>query len=84
MASLAMSLQVQGSVIADARVVFGGIAGKAAARDGGRGLAQGQDARRRTGRRHSVPRALANAAPLKYNAMKIEMAGACSRRASRS
>jgi len=73
MASLALSLQMQGSVIADARVVFGGIAGKplreTAVEDLLRGKTPGaalvDDV---------VPRALANAAPLKYNAMKIEMA----------
>jgi xanthine dehydrogenase YagS FAD-binding subunit len=73
MASLAMSLQMQGDVIASARVVFGGIAGRPlrektvegllAGQTLGGGLADGV-----------VARALANAAPLKYNAMKIEMA----------
>jgi xanthine dehydrogenase YagS FAD-binding subunit len=73
MASLAMSLQMQGNVIAGARVVFGGIAGRPlrettvegllAGRTLGSGLAD-----------EMTSRALANAAPLKYNAMKIEMA----------
>jgi xanthine dehydrogenase YagS FAD-binding subunit len=73
MASLAMSLQMQGNVIAGARVVFGGIAGRPlrettvegllAGRTPGSGLAD-----------ELTSRALANAAPLKYNAMKIEMA----------
>jgi xanthine dehydrogenase YagS FAD-binding subunit len=73
MASLAMSLQVQNGVIADARIVFGGIAGRPLrettvegllrSRTLGPGLADDM-----------VSRALANAAPLKYNAMKIEMA----------
>src|SRR5262249_32676131 len=73
MASLAMSVQVQGNVIAGARVVFGGIAGRPlrettvegllAGRTIGSGLAD-----------ELTSRALGNAAPLKYNAMKIEMA----------
>jgi xanthine dehydrogenase YagS FAD-binding subunit len=73
MASLAMSVQMQGNVIAGARVVFGGIAGRPlrettvegllAGRTVGDGLAD-----------ELTSRALANAAPLKYNAMKIEMA----------
>jgi len=73
MASLAMSVQVERGAIADARVVFGGIAGKPLRektvedRLKGRTLAAGLW-------RDIVPRALANAAPLKYNAMKIEMA----------
>ena len=73
MASLAMSLHMQGSVISGARVVFGGIAGKP--------LRETTVERALQGKTLSaalvndvVPQALANAAPLKYNAMKIEMA----------
>ena len=73
MASLAMTLQMQGGVIADARVVFGGIAGRPVRETAvekvlsGKTLGAGL-----TG--DAVAGALANAAPLKYNAMKIEMA----------
>jgi len=73
MASLAMSVQVQGSTIAGARVVFGGIAGRPLREKTIEGLLAGKtiDA----GLAEAiVPRALENAAPLKYNAMKIEMA----------
>ncbi len=72
MASLALGLTVENSVVADARVVFGGIAGRPLRETSiealirGRRLAPGLAG-------DIVPRALANAAPLKYNAMKIEM-----------
>jgi xanthine dehydrogenase YagS FAD-binding subunit len=73
MASLAMSLQMQGSVIASARVVFGGIAGRPLREKTVEGLLAGRTLG--TGvADEAVARALANAAPLKYNAMKIEMA----------
>jgi xanthine dehydrogenase YagS FAD-binding subunit len=73
MASLALNLQVDNDVITDARVVFGGIAGKPL-RDTaveevlkgkrlGAGLAS-----------QALAVALAHAAPLKYNATKIDMA----------
>ena len=72
MASLALNLQVDNDVITDARVVFGGIAGKPL-RDTaveevlkgkrlGAGLAS-----------QALAVALAHAAPLKYNATKIDM-----------
>jgi len=73
MASLAMNLQVRDSVIEDARVVFGGIAGRPLREKAveaalvGKRLGSGLAA-------EIPPQALANAAPLKYNAMKIEMA----------
>ena len=73
MASLALSLDVQRGIIADSRVVFGGIAGRpwrevtVEALLKGKTLGQNLSA--------EIPtQALANAAPLKYNAMKIEMA----------
>ena len=73
MASLAMSLNVQRNVISDARIVFGGIAGKpfreASVEDLLRGKPLGAGLAD-----EAVSHALANAAPLKYNAMKIEMA----------
>jgi xanthine dehydrogenase YagS FAD-binding subunit len=73
MASLAMGVQMRGTTVEDARVVFGGISGKPyrerAVEDFLRGkvlsaqlIAQAQAV------------ALTNAAPLKYNAEKIDMA----------
>jgi xanthine dehydrogenase YagS FAD-binding subunit len=73
MASLGMNLQVRENVIEDARVVFGGIAGRplrektVEAALKGKTLGGGLIG-------DVLPRALADAAPLKYNAMKIEMA----------
>ena len=73
MASLALSLEVQGGTIADARVVFGGIAGRPLRETAVEGMLRGQ--RLRAALAGEIPpRALVNAAPLKYNAMKIEMA----------
>ena len=46
MASLAMSLQLRDNTIEDARVVFGGIAGKPLRETRGGELSQGQDAER--------------------------------------
>jgi xanthine dehydrogenase YagS FAD-binding subunit len=73
MASLAMSLAMTGEVIDDARVVFGGIAGRPLRETAVESLLKGK---RLTSSvtAEIVPQALANAAPLKYNAMKIEMA----------
>ena len=73
MASLALSLQMQGNIIADARVVFGGIAGKPLRETAVEELLKGKTPGAALAD-DVVPRALANAAPLKYNAMKIEMA----------
>jgi xanthine dehydrogenase YagS FAD-binding subunit len=73
MASLALNLEVRDRVIEDARVVFGGIAGKPLRETAvesalkGKTLGSGLIG-------EVMPRALVNAAPLKYNAMKIEMA----------
>ncbi|MBV8844116.1 MAG: FAD binding domain-containing protein [Bryobacterales bacterium] len=73
MASLAMSLQVRGSLIDDARVVFGGIAGKplreAVVENFLKGKSLSEDLAAQ-----AVSVALTNAAPLKYNATKIDMA----------
>jgi xanthine dehydrogenase YagS FAD-binding subunit len=73
MASLAMALQVRDNTIDDARVVFGGISGKPlrerAVEDFLRGKALSADLTN-----EAVALALANAAPLKYNATKIDMA----------
>jgi xanthine dehydrogenase YagS FAD-binding subunit len=73
MASLAMSLHMQDNVISAARVVFGGIAGKPLRETTVENLLQGKTLRSSLAS-DVVPQALANAAPLKYNAMKIEMA----------
>ena len=73
MASLALGLEMQGTTISDARVVFGGIAGKPYRERDVEGLLKGKTlAADLAG--EILPRALVNAAPLKYNAMKIEMA----------
>jgi len=73
MASLAIVLQVRDNTIEDARVVFGGIAGKplreTAVENFLRGKVLAADLRSQ-----AVSIALANAAPLKYNATKIDMA----------
>jgi xanthine dehydrogenase YagS FAD-binding subunit len=73
MASLAMNLQMDRDVIQDARVVFGGIAGKpfreTAVENVLKGKRFGADVAAQ-----ALSAALVNAAPLKYNAMKIEMA----------
>jgi xanthine dehydrogenase YagS FAD-binding subunit len=73
MASLGMGLQLQGKTVQDARVVFGGIAGKPlrekAVEDVLRGKTLGADLTNQ-----AIAAALKNAAPLKYNATKIDMA----------
>jgi xanthine dehydrogenase YagS FAD-binding subunit len=73
MASLGMSLELRGSTIQDARVVFGGIAGKPLREHAVENLLRGKELTAGL-RDQAVAMALANAAPLKYNAMKIEMA----------
>jgi xanthine dehydrogenase YagS FAD-binding subunit len=64
---------MQGNTIGGARVVFGGIAGKPLRETAVEGLLQGKTLSPSLVT-DVVPQALANAAPLKYNAMKIEMA----------
>ena len=73
MASLAMSLQMQDQTIADARVVFGGIAGKPLRERAVEEFLKGRTLSGDLGAQ-AVSMALANAAPLKYNATKIDMA----------
>ena len=73
MASLGMSLQVQDKTIADARVVFGGIAGKPLRERAVEEFLKGKTLTGDLGAQ-AVSMALANAAPLKYNATKIDMA----------
>ena len=73
MASLAMALQVRDGNIDDARVVFGGISGKPLRERAVEDFLKGK---RLTAdlADQAVAIALANAAPLKYNATKIDMA----------
>jgi xanthine dehydrogenase YagS FAD-binding subunit len=73
MASLALSLQVRDNRIEDARVVFGGIAGKPLRERTVETFLKGKTLSADLGDR-TVAIALANAAPLKYNATKIDMA----------
>jgi xanthine dehydrogenase YagS FAD-binding subunit len=73
MASLAMSLQVRSGAIEDARVVFGGIAGKPWRETAVENFLKGKTLREKLGGQ-AAELALAGAAPLKYNATKIDMA----------
>jgi len=73
MASLALGLQLNGKTIQDSRVVFGGVSGKPL-RDHAveamlKGKTLGTDLHA-----PAMAAALANAAPLKYNAAKVDMA----------
>jgi xanthine dehydrogenase YagS FAD-binding subunit len=73
MASAAITLQMSGNTIQDCRVVFGGIAGKPYRETDVESFLRGKDLTADLA--EAAPAvALANAAPLKYNAMKIEMA----------
>jgi xanthine dehydrogenase YagS FAD-binding subunit len=73
MASLALGLQLEGKTIQDSRVVFGGIAGKPWRERVVEEYLKGKtlSAELQT---EAMSRALLNAAPLKYNATKIDMA----------
>ena len=73
MASLAMSLQLQGQTIEDARVIFGGISGKPLRETVVENFLKGKTLSAEL-TDQAVAAALANAAPLKYNATKIDMA----------
>jgi xanthine dehydrogenase YagS FAD-binding subunit len=73
MASLAMLLQVRDKTIDDARVVFGGIAGKPLRETAVENYLRGKTLSENLSSQ-AVSIALANAAPLKYNATKIDMA----------
>ena len=73
MASLALRLEVRESRIEDARVVFGGIAGKPLREHAVEAFLKGKTLNADLGGQ-AAGVALGNAAPLKYNAMKIEMA----------
>src|SRR6202166_4485467 len=73
MASLAISLQLRGKIIEDARVVFGGIAGKPYRQTAVETFLKGKTLSAELGDQ-AVSVSLADAAPLKYNATKIDMA----------
>jgi xanthine dehydrogenase YagS FAD-binding subunit len=73
MASLGLNLQVRNDIIEDARVVFGGIAGKPLREKAVEAFLKGKTLGAAL-TNEVLPRALVDAAPLKYNAMKIEMA----------
>jgi xanthine dehydrogenase YagS FAD-binding subunit len=73
MASLALSLQVRDNTIEDSRVVFGGIAGRPLRERAVESFLKGKTLSADLGEQ-AVPIALANAAPLKYNSTKIDMA----------
>jgi len=73
MASLALSVQLGGNTIEDARVVFGGIAGKPLRERTVETFLKGKTLSVDLGDQ-AVAIALSNAAPLKYNATKIDMA----------
>lgn len=73
MASLALGLQLNGKTIQDARVVFGGVSGKPLRDRAVEALLKGKT----LGTDLHAPAmaaALANAAPLKYNSAKVDMA----------
>lgn len=73
MASLAISVQLRGKTIDDARVVFGGIAGKPLRETAVETFLKGRTLGPDLGEQ-AISIALTNAAPLKYNATKIDMA----------
>ena len=73
MASLAMTLDVQNQNIVDARVVFGGISGKPLRETTVENFLRGKTLGAALSDQAQAV-ALANAAPLKYNATKIDMA----------
>jgi len=73
MASLAMGLQMQGNTIQDARLVFGGISGKPYREHTVENFLKGKTVSPQV-IAQAQAMALANSAPLKYNAEKIDMA----------
>ena len=73
MASLAIGLQLQGKTITDACVVFGGIAGKPWRETAVENFLKGKTLSTDL-TRQALATALTDAAPLKYNATKIDMA----------
>ena len=73
MASLAFGVQMQGNTIADARVVFGGISGKPYRETAVENFLKGKTVTPQLTAQAQAA-ALTAAAPLKYNAEKIDMA----------
>jgi len=73
MASLALRLDVRDNMIENSRVVFGGIAGKPVRERTVENFINGKTLNAELGER-AMMIALANAAPLKYNSTKIDMA----------
>jgi xanthine dehydrogenase YagS FAD-binding subunit len=73
MAALALNLEMRNAAVQDARVVFGGIAGKPVRERSVEDFLKGKSLSSEV-IAQAMERSLANAAPLKYNAMKIEMA----------
>jgi xanthine dehydrogenase YagS FAD-binding subunit len=73
MASLGISLQLRDKTIEDSRVVFGGISGKPYREKTVEAFLKGKTLNTDLGKQ-AVSVALADAAPLKYNATKIDMA----------
>jgi xanthine dehydrogenase YagS FAD-binding subunit len=73
MASAAIGLHMNGQTIDDARVVFGGISGKPYREKVVEDFLKGKTLNTELGQQ-ATEVALANAAPLKYNATKIDMA----------
>jgi xanthine dehydrogenase YagS FAD-binding subunit len=73
MASLAITVQLRDKTIRDARVVFGGIAGKPLREQTVENFLKGKTLNADLGNQ-AMAVALAEAAPLKYNATKIDMA----------
>src|SRR5262245_29591896 len=73
MASLALGLQMDGKQIQDARVIFGGISGKPYREHAVEAFLKGKTLSDELAAQ-AVDSALKNAAPLKYNATKIDMA----------
>ena len=73
MASLALGLQLNGKTIQDARVVFGGISGKPYREHDAENFLKGKTLTDQLAAQ-AMDSALKNAAPLKYNATKIDMA----------
>ena len=73
MASLAVGVQLSGNTIEDSRVVFGGIAGRPWRESAVEAYLRGKTLDPQLAE-DAMGTALAGAAPLKYNAMKIEMA----------
>jgi xanthine dehydrogenase YagS FAD-binding subunit len=73
MASLAIAVELRDKTIDDARVVFGGIAGKPLRERAVENFLKGKTLSADLGTQ-AIAVALADAAPLKYNATKIDMA----------